>query len=219
MSLDDPTAAIAQGSLPVFPLPNAVLFPEQQLPLHIFEPRYRQMVRDALEGSSYIVVAMIEGDPNAEKPRFAKIASAGRISAHQRLSDGRFNILVEGAVRVALDEVPSEQLYRRVKCTPLPEPADALEVPEHDRAAMLSVLGMVMQLARKQTPTAEFKSPGDLDAARLAFRIADRVVTDSAWRQKVLEAPTAVIRVRRTTEALASLLSELPVMGGSRGMS
>jgi ATP-dependent Lon protease len=214
----DPAARIPLEALPVFPLPSTVLFPEQQLPLHIFEPRYRQMVRDALESAPFIVVALIEGDPNVEPTRFARVATAGRITAHQRLSDGRFNILVDGAVRVAIEEVETPTLYRRVRCTPLAEPVDALDVPEHERGAMLSVLGMVMQLARRQTPTAEFKAPTDLDAARLAFRITDRVITDAAWRQKVLVAETAVERVRRTTAALASLLSELPT-GGTRGMS
>jgi ATP-dependent Lon protease len=214
----DPALRIPLEALPVFPLPSTVLFPEQQLPLHIFEPRYRQMVRDALESAPFIVVALIEGDPNAEPTRVARVATAGRIAAHQRLSDGRFNILVDGAVRVAIEEVESRALYRRVRCTPMPEPADALDVPEHERGAMLSVLGMVMQFARKQTPSAEFKTPTDLDAGRLAFRVTDRVITDAAWRQKVLEADTALERVRRTTAALASLLSELPTQG-ARGTS
>jgi ATP-dependent Lon protease len=208
----DPTSRIPLEALPVFPLPSTVLLPEQQLPLHIFEPRYRQMVRDALETSPYIVVALIQGDPKAEPTQFARVATAGKITAHQRLSDGRFNILVEGAVRVAVDEIESTTLYRKVSCTALVEPASAT-VPEHEKAAMLSLLGIVMQQARRQTPNAEFKAATDLDAARLAYKITDRVVTDASWRQRVLEADTALERVRRTTEALASLLGELPSSG------
>jgi len=207
----DPPPRIPLEALPVFPLPSTVLFPEQQLPLHIFEPRYRQMVRDALETSPYLVVALIEGDPAAEPTRFSRVATSGKIAAHQRLSDGRFNILVEGTVRVAIEQIDSTRLYRQVRCTLLEEPTgDATAVPESERTAMVSLLGIVMQQTRRQTPSAEFKAAADLDPARLAFRIVDRVVSDPAWRQRVLEAETAVERVRRATSALASLLGELP---------
>ena len=60
MSLVDPSLRVPLESLAVFPLPNTVFFPEQRLPLHIFEPRYRQMVRDALEAAPYLVVARME---------------------------------------------------------------------------------------------------------------------------------------------------------------
>ncbi len=217
----DPTSRIPLDALPVFPLPSTVLFPEQQLPLHIFEPRYRQLVRDAIESSPYLVVARIEGDVSAEPSRFARVATVGKIVANQRLADGRYNILVEGALRVAIEEIESNRLYRKVRCTRLeiPDPSDRdATVSDAERMAMVSLLGIVMQQTRRQTPSAEFKAPAGLDASRLAFRIAERVITDPAWRQRVLEAESPIARVRRTTEGLASLLSALPGVG-SRGAS
>ncbi|MEI8255784.1 MAG: LON peptidase substrate-binding domain-containing protein [Deltaproteobacteria bacterium] len=217
----DPTPRIPLEALPVFPLASTVLFPEQQLPLHIFEPRYRQMVRDALDTSPYLVVALIEGDPNVEPTRLARVATVGKIVANQRLADGRYNILIAGAVRVAIEEIESARPYRQVRCMRLETP-DASDpagvVPESERTAMVSLLGLVMQQTRRTTPSAEFKAPVGLDASQLSFRIAERVITDPGWRQRVLEAETAVARVRRTTEALASLLGDLPGIG-SRGAS
>jgi ATP-dependent Lon protease len=206
----DPTLRIPLESLPVVPLPHTVLFPEQQLPLHIFEPRYRQMVRDALEGSPYLVVALIQGDAAREPTAFARVATAGRIVTHQRLADGRFNILVEGAVRVACEEIPSANLYRRVRCVALPEPeGEAAAVPATERAAMLSLVGLVMQAARARSPGMEFVPPTGLPPARLAFKVADRLVADATARQWILEADTARARVSRTTEALAQALGDI----------
>lgn len=212
MTLLDPSLRIPLESLPVFPLPHTVLFPEQQLPLHIFEPRYRQMVRDALEGSPYLVVALIQGDGRREPAAICRIATVGRIVAYQRLPDGRFNILVEGAVRVAIEEIASSDQYRRVRCTALPEPEgeDAI-VPASERAAMLSMVGLVMQAMRARSPGMQFTLPSGLSPARLAFRIADRLISDACWRQRILEADTARSRVIRTTEGLASVLADIAV--------
>jgi Lon protease-like protein len=214
MMLLDPTSRIPLESLPVFPLPNTVLLPEQQMPLHIFEPRYRQMVWDALESSPYIVVARIAGDADAEPSQFERVATVGKIVAHQRLADGRFNVLVEGAVRVTVEEIASSQLYRRVRCAAIGEPhGPTLAVPSNDTTAMLSLVGFVMQTARARTPGLEFKPPPDLDSARLAFRVADRLVPDATWRQRILEAETARDRVLKTTAALAELLEDLTAVG------
>jgi Lon protease-like protein len=215
MTLVDPSLRVPLESLAVFPLPNTVLLPEQRLPLHVFEPRYRQMVRDALDDAPYIVVARME--PGAAGGSFSQVATAGRIVAHQRLADGRYNILVEGAVRVAADEIPSDKLYRKVCCTALPEPREQdAEVAPTERAAMLSLVSLVVRTLRVRSPAVAFDPPMDLPPARLAFRVADRFVTDAVARQKILEADTARARVARTTEALAQTLNEV-APGISRG--
>src|SRR5580700_10422501 len=90
--------AAALPALPLFPLPT-VLFPGALLPLHVFEPRYRQMVRDALDTHSALgVVFVTDADALDEHghPRIARIAGAGIIVDHAELPSGRFNILVRG---------------------------------------------------------------------------------------------------------------------------
>jgi Lon protease-like protein len=208
--LSDPSQRVPLESMPVFPLPNAVLFPEQRMPLHIFEPRYRQMVRDALESKPFIVLACLPEKPSGDPPALPRIATIGRITAHQRLSDGRFNIVLEGMVRAVIDEVPSEKQYRLVRCAPILEPqAEAADAPAAERMALVSLVGRVMQRARERSPDLEFVLPEGISAARLAFLVADKLLIDGTARQRVLEADTGPARVQRCAEGVAALLSEL----------
>ena len=191
-------------AVPVFPLPGVVLLPDQRMPLHIFEPRYRAMVRDALETHGWMVVCPVVGDPEADVPPFAAVATAGRIVAHQQLPDGRFNILVEGVLRVRLAEIDFVAPYRRAAATVIAEPEDH-EVAPVERAAMLSTLASVMRVVRAMRPQFEFAVPTELPSSRLALRLVDRFVTDPEMRQRVLEAERGIDRVMLATEALADL--------------
>lgn len=208
--LSDPSQRVPLESIPVFPLPNAVLFPDQRMPLHIFEPRYRQMVRDALESQPFIVLAQLDADSADDPPKFSSIATIGRITAHQRLSDGRFNIVLEGMVRAHIDEVPCDKMYRRVRCTPILEPQgpDA-DAPAADRMALVSLVSRVMQKARERAPDLEFVLPEGVTAARLAFIVADKLLVDGAARQRVLDAMDTPTRLRRCAEGVAALLSDI----------
>ncbi len=121
--------------VPLFPLPGLFLFPGTALPLHIFEPRYRQMVEDLLDTSGRLVLGTVM--PGHEKevmeaPPVHCIAGLGEIARHQRLDDGRFVIFVIGLARVRLSEVTSDRPYRKVEIARLaeravpPSEADAL---------------------------------------------------------------------------------------------
>ncbi len=103
-------------SAPVFPLRDVFLFPGQLLPLHIFEPRYRQMIEDCLDGPGRIVIAAPREDepPTSQGPRLPAVAGIGEIVRHHRLADGRFLIWILGLGRVRLEEASSDRLYRRV---------------------------------------------------------------------------------------------------------
>jgi Lon protease-like protein len=102
----------------LFPLPSVVLFPHAVLPLHIFEPRYRQMTEDALADDQLVTLVQISptGDRAAEtlgSPPVERVGCLGRILEHERLSDGRFNFLLLGRKRVRLTrEVASQKPYR-----------------------------------------------------------------------------------------------------------
>ena len=94
------------GQAPIFPLPNVVLFPNGLLPLHIFEPRYRQMTADALEGERLIAMGLLypgwETLPSQTKPPVHPIMGLGKIIAHEKLNDGRYNLVLRGLGRVKL---------------------------------------------------------------------------------------------------------------------
>ena len=114
--------------LPIFPLPNVVLFPNVFLPLHIFEPRYRQMVNDALGGDRMIGMTLLQPgqeDHYERSPSVYEVGCAGLITHVERLSDGRFNIVLRGLERFRIigEESPSSTvLYRRALIAPLAEP-------------------------------------------------------------------------------------------------
>jgi uncharacterized protein len=113
--------------LPIFPLPNVVLFPNVFLPLHIFEPRYRQMVDDALAGDRMIGMVLLqpgyEGQYEETPPVFP-VGCAGLMTHSERLPDGRFNIVLRGFERFRIlgEEPPAgDVLYRKALIAPLEE--------------------------------------------------------------------------------------------------
>ncbi len=105
--------------IPIFPLPETVLLPSEILPLHIFEPRYRDMVRDSLE--SHRVIGMVMLQPGYEKlyngaPPVHPVGCAGLIARHQELADGRFLIWLLGIEKFRISrELAAPTLYRQVE--------------------------------------------------------------------------------------------------------
>ena len=100
--------------VPIFPLAGALLFPRSQLPLHIFEPRYRTMVRDALASDQ--LIAMVQPRDHREPPTLFEIGCIGTIIGSEELDDGRFNIVLHGVSRFRIDrEVEVETPYRQVE--------------------------------------------------------------------------------------------------------
>jgi Lon protease-like protein len=101
--------------LPLFPLPNVVLFPGVFLPLHIFEPRYRVMTEDALAGDRMIGMALLKPGFEAEyegRPPIYAVGCAGLITHAERLADGRFNIVLQGVERFRVREEDDSRPYR-----------------------------------------------------------------------------------------------------------
>ena len=99
--------------VPLFPLPGAIVFPRSQLPLHIFEPRYREMVRDAMDGAGQIaMIQPLRLDDDNEAPLY-EVGCVGELVGIEELEDGRFNIILLGTNRFRLvREVPSDTAYR-----------------------------------------------------------------------------------------------------------
>ncbi len=118
-------------ALPIFPLPNVALFPGATLPLHVFEPRYRDLVRDALAGKKTMAVARLKPgfeENYAGRPAVFDVCGAGIIEDHRERDDGRYDILLRGVARIRiLNEHPPLQTYRLVNATLL---ADLPSAPE-----------------------------------------------------------------------------------------
>src|SRR5262245_65041180 len=112
-------------TIPVFPLPNVVLFPNVFLPLHIFEPRYRQMIDEALKGDRIIGMVLLRAGWQTDyegQPPVYPIGCAGVITHAERLSDGRFNIVLRGMEKFRIRDEETGRLYRLAHVEPVPEP-------------------------------------------------------------------------------------------------
>jgi Lon protease-like protein len=131
-------------SLPLFPLPDVVLFPGMPLPLHIFEPRYRQMVRDVLAGNRLIGMALLrpgwEGDYEG-RPAVYPAGCAGRVEQSESLEDGRFNIVLKGVFRFRVRGEREGKPYRTAVVEPLPESLGDQAALDAARARVVRAIG------------------------------------------------------------------------------
>ena len=134
------------ATLPVFPLPGALLLPRGQMPLNIFEPRYIAMVDAAFANER--IIGMVQphidkdGQPDgAEKPRLAPVGCAGRITSFAETNDGRYLITLTGLMRFkVVEELDTTTPYRQAVIDSAPYSADALDLAgekEVDRARLL----------------------------------------------------------------------------------
>ena len=121
-------------TIPIFPLPNAVLFPNVFMPLHIFEARYRAMVSDALAGDRIIGMVLLkagfEADYNGRPPIFP-VGCAGVITHSEPLPDGRFNIVLKGIEKFRVTGEDASKPYRLATIDAIPE-----LVPDADRTEL-----------------------------------------------------------------------------------
>ena len=177
--------------VPVFPLAGALLFPRTQLPLHIFEPRYRAMVRDAL--ASDRLIAMVQPRDGEEPPALFEVGCIGRIAACDELDDGRFNLVLEGLSRFRIArEAQVETPYRQVDADRdgFDDDSDAVlgfpqraEV-EREARAYADSLGY----------SVDWESVSRLDDELLINGIAQIAPLDTGSKQALLEAPGLAAR-------------------------
>lgn len=216
---NDLEAACAE--LVIFPLPQVVLFPRALLPLHVFEPRYRAMLKDCLETTRAMAVALIPHRSDTNPPPIARVAGAGFIVEHQALPDGRSNILLHGKARVSLEELPFVPPYRRARATILQEVHTP--VPETERVALMGAQAAFVAALAKRSPDpgksptggrVSFQLPRSLEIGAVADLSAHHLIVDAAERQSILEELDVRERVRKVTAALASQLSGILREGG-----
>jgi Lon protease-like protein len=177
--------------VPIFPLAGALLFPRGQLPLHIFEPRYREMVRDALAGDG--IIGMIQ--PRSEDAlELYAVGCLGQISGSEELEDGRFNIILEGLRRFTVArEAEVETLYRQVDadCDAYsdfadPQPLASIQRAELEREARryADALGYAV----------DWEAVSRLDDETLVNGICQVAPLDPGSKQALLEAADLGVR-------------------------
>jgi ATP-dependent Lon protease len=194
----------ALHELPIFPLPQVVLFPRALLPLHIFESRYRAMLTDCLETHGAMAVALLADADKTEaqgQPLISTIAGGGAIIENQTLADGRSNILVHGLARVRLEELPFVPPYRRAKATILHD--IHTPVTSSDRTALLASATQFAAEVHKRDPNFSLRLPPSLEPGAIADLCAHHLIIDAKARQRILEQLDVAERVRMVIDELA----------------
>src|SRR5471030_1962655 len=193
--------------LPLFPLPNVVLFPNVFLPLHIFEPRYREMVADALASDRMIgMVLLRQGwDRDYEgRPPIYPIGCSGVLTHAERLPDGRYNLVLRGIERFRILEEDHALSYRRAVVEPLREPPpDAAELTaiRNQRSKLESMLGP------NQSSAGDPKMPASMSDEDLVNALAQYLDLEPLEKQALLEKDC----LRSRAESLVELL-EMKIM-------
>ena len=201
--------------LPLFPLPAGVLFPGVVLPLHIFEPRYREMVADALATDRLIGVALLRGGWEADyegQPPVFTVGCVGLITHSEKLPDGRYHIVLRGLDRFRIVEEDHSRLYRRATTETVLE----RELTGDDRALLRR------QRARLESLISPSEESGGVDPrAAAAMRDEDLVNALSQYldleaieKQALLEQPTIPDRAEALVELLEmkTLVAKYPTV-------
>jgi uncharacterized protein len=200
-------------ALPIFPLPDAVLFPGATLPLHVFEPRYRDLARDTLAGRRALAVARLQ--PGFERdydgrPPVYEICGAGRIVDHRLRTDGRYDLVLHGLGRIRiLEELAPLHSYRQVRAVALEDsPADPALSAALKRSianlwhALAPHLPVPMQNLQRLTLGAD-------DAGTFADRLAPLIADDPETTQQLLAQLDPIERLQLIAARLQILCDKL----------
>lgn len=199
IGISGPGAIQIPDVIPIFPLPKTVLLPGEVLPLHIFEARYRDMVRDAL--ASHRVIGLVEslaGDPaeGFAGGAIRDVGCVGLIAQHEQLDDGRFLLWLLGLERFHIEEeLPRGTPYRlaRVSYTPIVESVGQLAGIQPLRHELRRLLPRLIDADgnAEEVLTAQMEEVGDSQLIALACQILE---LGSERKQQILEAPSQVER-------------------------
>ena len=189
--------SVLPDTLPLFPLPGVALFPDLPLPLHIFEPRYRTMLKDALAGSRFIGIVQIRpGQEGVPSPIFS-VGCAGRIEGVAQIEGGRSNIVLRGVSRFHIDEeLAEDRPYRVARVSTLIEKVLDEEALTESLARVLHEIGQIDEGMSLLARTDEAPK------ALVVNMLAQLLPLGDLERQSLIEAPTIDERARLLAEIL-----------------
>jgi len=213
--------------LPLFPLPNVVLFPNVFLPLHIFEPRYREMVADALADDRLIGMVLLKPGWQHDyegRPPVYPIGCSGVMTHVEQLSDGRYNIVLRGVERFRIVSEEHRGSYRRAlvdAAAEEPPKSDDQEILRHQRAKLEALLAPALErglgLARpaptqSRGATAEARIPAAMPDADLINALAQYLDLEPLEKQALLERRGLCARAESLVELLEMkmLIARMP---------
>lgn len=200
-------------TIPIFPLPNCVFFPHTLLPLHVFEPRYKEMIADALGGSRMLGVVQLR--PGWEKdyhgsPPVYRVLGVGRIIGHKRWSDGRYDIIVSGRHRVRILNETRQGDYRVAETEILTDfiPEDRREEVEAEFQRHLKTFRHVVSAFPEAVEMIRPESWQDPTPGVLADVLATTFIESPYDRQSILSELDVARRLRLVSIQLNPLLKQ-----------
>jgi Lon protease-like protein len=209
--------------LPIFPLPDVVFFPETDLPLHIFEPRYRELLSDALEGDRTIGIQLLDPAAPADaagRPAVYAIGCAGKIVDYEPLDDGRSNILLKGVFRyrIGAEHQLDGRSYRmaeveEIPILPLPREGPSTPSPRDMRRLLTQ---MVTRLALSVGRAEASILPDELSDEGLVNEAASRLGLDADDRYKLLAMDRLAERYTWVVSHIATIQSRLDLLAPYR---
>jgi len=197
------------NELPIFPL-SVVLFPGVPLPLHIFEPRYRQMLSDVREGNNLFGVSYFDSSAvESDYPPEGHIGCVAEVTESQTLPDGRSNILTIGVIRYRLDEyVERGDLYLRARVSFFEdEDEDDERLRESSREVAESFTRIARAVRIINDERAHLPDISDTEPQRLSFLVAAAMEVDTDAKMELLELRSTSERLDRLREMLTNALS------------
>jgi Lon protease-like protein len=212
----------SDDALALFPLSNVVLFPKVQTPLHVFEPRYRQLAEQVLAGSRRIGMVVVPPEhaaAMADDPPVYPIGCAGLISQSHRLPDGRYNIVLVGTERFRITNEPPRpagRLYRTAEVEPLQDP-----FPPAGRARVAElrdrIVELVAELVHRTDPERAAQVSSDLfrgvDDVTFVNSLCNALFFQPQEKQGLLEAADIPERFDRLEGLLSFRLAALDGIG------
>jgi len=201
------TIADLPQTLPVFPLTGVLLLPRSALPLNIFEPRYLELVDDAMSGGRLIgMIQPTESEDVVLRPKLSQIGCAGRIISYRETEDNRYLITLEGVCRFRVrEEVSALSAYRQVACDFADFASDLAQSEDGDFPRERLLQALKDYLSRREMK-ADWKSVMSAPAESLVNALAMMCPFEPAEKQALLEAPSWIERVT-TLVALLEIAS------------
>ena len=186
----------------IFPLSEVVLFPDTLLPLHIFEPRYRRMLADALDSDRVIGMVLVK-DPDAlPRPSVYMVGCAGTIVEHKPFADGRSLVVLKGTVKFRIRrELDGDEPYRIVEAQALYEGPPPMDKVRAWRDELHDCVRDLVKAASGEEDTAE-RLFDKIDLLAMTNSLAASLPLDVLEKQSLLECPTVEDRERRLAEFL-----------------
>jgi Lon protease-like protein len=191
---------------PLFPLPDVVFFPKTLLPLHVYEPRYRALASEALQQNQAICTALLKPGWESDyygSPEVYPVGCVGKIVQHQKLPDGRYNIMLDGLAKVRIESSVRLEPYRLVRVRPV-EDDDSWAHGERAAEEAAELVRLFRQVHEGQSPAVLLAEAfgQDLNPESILNTVALHLNAEPELKEQLLEMDRLDLRYQAVLQIL-----------------